>query len=90
MTDSPDKARREGLIERPKDKFARSRRHDAALLLPIAGALAMLPPTATFFAVPERLFGVPLVVLYIFVLWVGLIAAAFILSRALNGGGRGG
>jgi hypothetical protein len=62
----------------------RSRRHDAALLVPIGGGLFILPPIAGFFGRPETVFGLPLVVLYLFGLWLGLIAIAFHLSRLLQ------
>ena len=61
----------------------RSRRHDAALLLPVAGAIALLPPLIGFFGHPGRIFGLPIVVVYVFGLWIVLIAVAARLSRLL-------
>ena len=63
---------------------ARSRRHDAALLLPVAGAIALLPPLIGFFGRPGTILELPMVVLYVFGLWIVLIAVAARLSKLLR------
>lgn len=57
------------------------RAENAALALPVFGALLMVPPLLSVFNVPEKLFGIPLVALYLFTLWIALIAAAMLLFR---------
>lgn len=54
-----------------------------ALLVTILGAMLLTPPLTLIFQRPVRLFGVPLELIYIFVVWAGLCAAAFWLGRKL-------
>lgn len=56
---------------------------DAVLALAIAGALLLLPPVLPFFDRPAMLLGVPLIVVYVFGVWLALIAAAWALTRRL-------
>jgi len=60
-----------------------SRARDAARLLPLIGLFLLLPPVIAPFAVPVDVAGVPLLVLYLFAVWLGLIVAAALLARAL-------
>lgn len=60
-----------------------SRVRDAARLLPFVGLFLLLPPVIAPFAVPVDVAGVPLVVLYLFAVWLGLIVASVLLARAL-------
>ena len=62
----------------------RSRLETAALVLPIFGALLCVPPLLGVFNVPVTIFGIPVVAMYLFSVWVGLIVATFVLSRALS------
>ncbi|MEM1344807.1 MAG: hypothetical protein AAGI34_09540 [Pseudomonadota bacterium] len=57
---------------------------DAGLLLPLAGLVLLMPPVARLFAVDAWIGGVPLVVAYVFAVWAGLIAAAYLLGRRLG------
>jgi len=66
----------------PPERLARAR--DAARALPWAGAFLLLPPVITLFAAPVDLDGVPLVVVYAFAVWLGLVLGAALLSRALD------
>ncbi|MBB5515203.1 hypothetical protein FHS89_001213 [Rubricella aquisinus] len=61
----------------------RRRRYDAALLLPLIGAVAMMPPFANLFTGGQGLFGIPSSVLYLFGAWALLILFARLLSRKL-------
>ena len=56
---------------------------DGILVLTIFGALGFLPPILPFFDRPISLFGMPLIVLYLFGAWLVLIALAYWLSRRL-------
>lgn len=62
-------------------RIARAR--DAARLLPLIGLFLLLPPVIAPFAAPVDVLGVPLLVLYLFAVWLGLIVAAALLARAL-------
>ncbi|WP_316014340.1 hypothetical protein [Roseobacter sp. HKCCA0434] len=63
---------------------ARRRRYDAAVLLPLLGAITMLPPVIGLFAAPIRIAGVPLIVLWLFGSWLVGILAIWRLSRLLD------
>ncbi|MEL6583358.1 MAG: hypothetical protein AAFQ36_05960 [Pseudomonadota bacterium] len=67
-----------------RPKRDRSRRHDAALLVPLGGAIALLPPFAGFFARPGEVFGLPLVVVYLFGVWLAIILVSIRLTRLLQ------
>jgi hypothetical protein len=61
------------------------RLRDAAVLLPVLGAVLFMPPVITLFAAAGAgLAGVPLIVVYVFGTWLGLIVAAALLSRRLE------
>ena len=64
----------------------RRRRHDGAVILPVFAALLFLPPFIGLFARPVTLFGLPLIVIWLFGIWLGLIAVAWRLSRLLSDG----
>ena len=76
---------------RPRaDRAMRARKlRDAAILLPLAGLVLIMPPVASVFALPARLGGVPLVVAYIFIVWAALIVAARVIGRRLGRDERG-
>ena len=58
---------------------------DAAVLLPIVGLVLFVPPLVTLFARAQLgVAGVPLIVVYVFATWLGLIGAAAALARRLE------
>jgi uncharacterized membrane protein YfbV (UPF0208 family) len=61
----------------------RRKLESAALFLTVAGALLFMPPLALIFQVQQRLFGVPLEVIYLFVCWALLVTGAWWLGRRL-------
>lgn len=61
-----------------------ARLRDAAALLPLLGTLLLMPPLVTLFAVGIDIAGVPLVVVYLFAVWLGLIVCAALLARRLR------
>ena len=73
----------------PPERSPRARQ--AAVLLPLLGLFLLMPPVVGLFATPASLAGVPLIVLYLFAVWLGLVIAAARLGRALAppGGGEG-
>jgi len=62
---------------------ASTRLRDAATLLPIVGLLLLMPPVITLFAVEADVAGVPLIVVYLFGVWLALIACGAWLARRL-------
>lgn len=68
------------------DRFAAGSRgaRDAATMLPFIAIVLFFPPIILIFARPATLFGLPLIVVYIFAVWAIVIAAASLLSRQLG------
>lgn len=58
---------------------------DRALILPVIGAILLLPPVARIFELDVRIGGVPLLAVYVFAVWAALIVGAAALSRRLGG-----
>ncbi len=56
---------------------------DAIMALTVFGAVGFLPPVLPFFDRPVTLFGMPLIVVYVFGAWLALIGAACWLSYKL-------
>ena len=52
----------------------------AAFMLPVFGAVLLLPPLLDAFAVRDSLFGIPIEVLYLFAVWILLIVGAGLVS----------
>lgn len=65
----------------PRPVSARLR--DAGALLPAIGAFLLMPPVITLFAGAQQVAGVPLIVVYLFGVWLALIACAALLARRL-------
>lgn len=64
--------------------FRTSKAPDAAVVLPVFGMFLLLPPAISLFAAPVVIWGVPLIVLYVFGIWAGLIVCAALLARRLD------
>lgn len=60
------------------------RLENAALVLPIFGALMIVPPLLGVFNTPILVAGVPLVAIYLFSVWIALIAITAVLSRRMR------
>lgn len=72
-----------------------SRVRDAAVVLPLVGLFLLMPPTIALFAVGYPIAGVPLIVAYLFGVWIALIACAALIAHRLarserDAGGEGG
>ncbi|MEM6487500.1 MAG: hypothetical protein AAF677_04395 [Pseudomonadota bacterium] len=72
-----------GAGNQPEPGAALRRARDAAMGLPLAGVILFLSPLAQAFAVDGRLFGVPVVVAYVFGGWIALILAARSVARRM-------
>ena len=66
----------------PPERSQRVR--EAAVALPLLGLFLLMPPLIGLFAVPLDIDGVPLIVLYVFAVWLGLVVAAMRLGRVLE------
>ncbi|MFT3819720.1 MAG: hypothetical protein QM750_19175 [Rubrivivax sp.] len=60
------------------------RLRDAAALLPALAVLLLMPPVITLFAGTHKVWGLPLIVVYLFGVWLALIVAAALLARKLG------
>ena len=56
---------------------------DAILALTALGALLLLPPILPYFDRPITIFGAPLIVVYVFGIWLALIGLGWLLFRRL-------
>lgn len=56
----------------------------AAVLLPCIGLFLLMPPVIQLFAREHDIAGVPLIVIYLFGVWLGLIVLAAWLSQRLD------
>ena len=56
----------------------------AAAVLPCIGLFLVMPPVIGLFAVPRDVAGIPLIVLYLFGVWLWLVASAALLSRRID------
>lgn len=66
---------------------ARKRKlHDTALLLPLFGAFLLISPMITVFTGATTVFGLPLIFVYIFGVWAGLVLIARAMARRLDKG----
>ena len=54
------------------------------MVLLIVGAVLLMPPVASVFLLDGMVFGIPLVILYVFLVWFGLILGAALLAKPLE------
>ncbi len=57
---------------------------NSAFVIAIFGAVLLLPPLITVFNVKLLIFGIPLIIIYLFTVWIMLIIATFFLSKHLK------
>jgi hypothetical protein len=62
---------------------------DRSLVLVLVGTMLLMPPLAGIALIDGRLFGMPIPLLYVFVVWGLLIAGTAWLSRRLDQGAAG-
>jgi len=70
------------MVPTPPEREARAR--DAAIVLPLLGLVLLMPPLIVLFAVPISVAGVPLIVVYLFGVWLALVLGAALLGRVLQ------
>jgi len=65
-------------------KSARTSRWiDLSVIAPILGFLLLIPPVIGLFATEATMFGAPMILVYLFAVWLALIAVAALLARKL-------
>ena len=57
---------------------------DAATVLPFVATVLLMPPVVLIFAAPVVAFGIPLIVVYVFAVWIVVIGAAGLAARRLT------
>lgn len=57
---------------------------DMASILPVAAIVLFLPPMILVFSAPVLVAGVPLIVLYLYGIWAGIILVALLVARRLE------
>lgn len=62
----------------------RQKLENGALALSVFGAILIVPPILSVFNVPVRIYGAPLAIAYLFVVWIGLIMVTALLSRHMK------
>jgi len=62
----------------------RNRTIDRSSALFVLGLALFFPPILLVFNIPERVFGIPTLYLYVFTAWAGIIALARLLARGMS------
>ncbi len=68
------------------DATRKRKLREGALLLPIFGAFLLVSPLITVFTGATSVFGLPLIFVYIFGVWLGLVLIARAMARRLDKG----
>ncbi|RUM99868.1 hypothetical protein EET67_03005 [Pseudaminobacter arsenicus] len=73
-------------LEPIRTKTEDRRKHEhAAFVLPVFGALLLLPPLIDLFSAAPRLAGIPVKIVYLFLVWIVLIVGAVTISSRMPG-----
>lgn len=70
--------------DRAEEQRRQRKIRDRSLALLAIGSALLLPPVARMFEVPATIAGMPIVLIYVFVVWVLLIVGTAVLSRHLK------
>lgn len=62
----------------------RRRLADLSVVAPFIAFVLLMPPVIGLFAAERTVFGAPLILIYLAAVWLGAIAAAALLSRAIS------
>jgi len=68
------------------DATRKRKLREGALLLPLFGAFLLVSPLITVFTGVASVFGLPLIFVYIFGVWLGLVLIAHAMARRLDKG----
>ena len=72
------------MATRSMERAPSHRARSAAVLVPLIGLFLLMPPFITVFTGPVRPWGIPLIVVYIFCVWVALVLVTALLVRRLR------
>lgn len=64
--------------------MSRQKTRDAILVVAIFGLWLLMPPSLAVFDRPVGIAGIPLIVVYVFGVWLGLIVVTMALSRRIG------
>ena len=70
-------------MDRADLQLRRRKARDRSLVLLVLGVVLLTPPAASLFQVDGKLFGLPTLLVYLFLVWAGLIVGAARLARRL-------
>ncbi|MCW2306121.1 hypothetical protein [Rhodobium gokarnense] len=62
-------------------QFLHRQTRDRAIVLVIVGVAVLMPPIIGMSLIPHKIAGIPVPLLYVFSVWICLIAGAFLLAR---------
>lgn len=68
----------------------RDRAQEQLIALFVLGVVLMLPPLLVIFNQPVRVLGVPVLFLYLFIVWAAIIGLTAAIARRMAGGGSDG
>lgn len=72
------------MVDRAQLQLEQRRARDRSLALVITGVVLLLPPIAGVALVDVRIAGIPMPLIYVFVVWIGLIIGAARLASRLH------
>ena len=61
----------------------RKRSEGFAFFMPVVGVFLIMPPIVLLFDIRADIFGIPLIVAYLFATWFALVLASFVLRNRL-------
>ena len=70
--------------DRADEQLLQRKIRDRSLVFLMIGCILLMPPAAGVMELPFVVGGVPIILIYVFVVWALLIALAFMLSRSLH------
>ncbi|MEO1493000.1 MAG: hypothetical protein AAFV19_12680 [Pseudomonadota bacterium] len=71
------------MADRAAPQRRQSRTHEKAAIVLAIGLLLLMPPVANIFTLPQKIAGVPFTLIYLFVVWAGLILSGILMSQRL-------
>jgi len=72
------------MADREQLQLEQRRARDRSLALLVTGIVLLMPPIAGVALVESRVAGIPMPILYVFLVWIGLIIGAARLSSKLS------
>ncbi|MBB4302946.1 hypothetical protein GGD81_001984 [Rhodobium orientis] len=69
------------MSDHPEVQFLHRQTRDRAIVLVIFGVAVLMPPMVGISLIPHKIAGIPVPLLYVFSIWICLIAVAFVLAR---------